>query len=171
MQHNSKLNTVLLIIIVLLLVGVMISLNGNKTKTVSEEQIKQDSPVVTEPKRTPTPTPQPIPTPIPAPKNNKNVFLGQQFTLKENEVVSVNSTDLTITVTGFSYSPCPAGSMCNWSGIGIYTEFKLNGQTKTELYQGPKLSGDIYYKEFSGYKIGLVNTDYKTYADFIVTKI
>jgi hypothetical protein len=93
------------------------------------------------------------------------VDFGAAFTLKKNSRVYFNSSDEYLELTGFYYEPCPENAQCSWSGLDYYYKFYANGKTytKAEILQNPLAN--------TPYTIMLTDSDYKTYATFVVTKI
>src|SRR3989344_8273333 len=112
-----------------------------------------------EPSPAPTPTPEP-PTPTtPEPEKTKlTVSLGQQFTLRKNQVATVASTGLEIEIIQFYNSPCPSGSQCIWSGVGLGFEYRFNGEVKK----------GIDMAQVFGHQVTIVKTDHDTYANLVV---
>ena len=95
-------------------------------------------------------------------KNNTlSVSLGQKFTLKKEQVAKIANTGLEVEIKAFYNNPCPDGSECFWSGIGIEFEYRLNGQIE---------KGVDLVKAF-GYQTTIVETDNETYADLFVEKV
>ena len=88
-----------------------------------------------------------------------SVSLGQQFTLHQNESVSIGNTGLEIKITKFYNEPCTG--QCIWSGVGIEFEYLLNGQVKH----------GINLVQAFGYKTTIVETDNGSYAKLIVNVI
>jgi hypothetical protein len=91
---------------------------------------------------------------------SQDVKLGEEFTLRENQSITIAPDGLGVKVTDFIYSPCPVGAVCIWSGLGIGLEYRLNNQTE---------SGVNLLSAF-GYQTEIVDTDYQTYARLRVTK-
>ena len=118
---------------------------------------------VLSPQTTTSPTPTPTPTPTTNPGSNIiTVPLGQEFTLKKGQVAKIaNTSGLEIEIRQFFNSPCPAGSQCVWSGVGVAFEARLNGDV---------MKGRDALDAF-GFHITVAKTDYETYADFTVARM
>lgn len=90
----------------------------------------------------------------------KLVNLGEEFTLKKGEAAKIRGLNVTLTVTGFIYSPCPEGSQCFWSGLAVEYELSVNG--------------NIYKSSFGNlpseapYRVFIKDSDYKTYATLVI---
>ena len=96
------------------------------------------------------------------PKNNTvSVSLGQQFTLKKDQVAKIVDTSLEVEITAFYNSPCPTGVQCIWSGVGIGFEYRFNGQAQN----------GINLVQVFGYQTTIVGTNHETYANLIVEKM
>ena len=121
----------------------------------------------TSPLPTPTPTP-PISTsttPTQTPTTNSGsstitVSLGQEFTLKKGETARVKGLNVFLKVKDFIYSPCPKGSQCIWSGLAVVYEISVDGKVYNASMGNPppEVPYDVFVK----------NTDYKTYATFVI---
>lgn len=83
-----------------------------------------------------------------------SVRVGDEFTLKENQGVSLEGTGFELKILRFFNSPCPPDVECVWSGVGIAFEYRYNGQIKR---------GINLVKAF-GYKTIIIRSDYKSYA-------
>lgn len=123
----------------------------------------------TSPVPTPTPT-SPTSTPstqtqTPTTDSNSSaivVSLGQEFTLKKGETARVKGLNVFLKVKDFIYSPCPKGSQCIWSGLAVVYELTVDGKA----YNAPM--GNLPPE--TPYNVLVKNTDYKTYATFIIEK-
>lgn len=82
------------------------------------------------------------------------IELGAEFTLHKNESAVVQNIGYKITVTNFFNSPCPDGSQCLWSGVGVTLKHSLKGEVKE----------GIDMTEAFGYKTTIIDTDHETYA-------
>ncbi len=113
-----------------------------------------------------TATPSPVirhsPTPSPAKSKIISVSLDKPFTLKKGQIAQVTGSGIEIEITQFYNSPCPKGVQCFWSGVGLFIEYRLNGQVQ----KGMNLT------EAFGYRTSILKTDHQTYADLVYgTKI
>ena len=95
--------------------------------------------------------------------NMITVSLGQEFTLKRGETARVNNLNVFLKVKDFIHSPCPKGSQCIWSGLAVVYELIVDGK----IYNAPM--GNLPSE--TPYNVLIKNTDYKTYATFIIEKL
>ena len=114
---------------------------------------------------TPTPgekTPD-IPQNQPVPSENTALYvqLEEEFTLYENQPATIIEEDYSIKITNFFNSPCPQGSQCIWSGVGIAFEHARAGDVKSGI--------DLV--EAFGYQTTILDTDHETYARLKVSRI
>ena len=85
--------------------------------------------------------------------------LGEPFTLRKGQSANIQDEDnsIKIILRDFINSPCPKGAYCIWSGQAVLFDFWLNGKKyDSYTYNTP-------------YNVGGAGTDFKTYANFIVT--
>ena len=124
---------------------------------------------ITSPAPTPTPTPQTststasTQTPTANPDSKAiAVSLGQEFTLKKGETARVKDLNIFFKVKYFIYSPCPKGSQCIWSGLAVVYDLTVDGKVYNASIGNlpPEVLYDVIVKE----------TDYKTYATFVINK-
>lgn len=85
----------------------------------------------------------------------KNVSLGEEFRLKKGEAAKLKDRNVTLKITEFIYSPCPANAECVWSGLAVKYELTVDG---INYSKDTKTSYDVVETE----------SDYKTYANFII---
>ncbi len=85
----------------------------------------------------------------------KNISLGEEFRLKKGETAKLKGRKVTLKITDFIHSPCPANAECVWSGLDVKYELTVN---------------DISYSKDTktGYDVVETKSDYKTYANFII---
>ena len=163
-NNNKGIVPILIIIVLLIIVGAgFFAQNQARNKKINPPVVvpeEKEEPTKEENKKSPVVT-----------KSDKEINLGDEFTLGKNEMVKINNTGLEIKIVKFYNSPCPVGSQCIWSGMGIDFECYLNGQLEgTELMQGPF---SYYQRKIfkTGYQMKIIKTDYETYANLIITKI
>ena len=89
------------------------------------------------------------------------VGLEEYFTLREGQFALVTGEDLLVGIAGFIYSPCPEDVQCIWSGLGVELEYRYKGQVEK----------GINLTQAFGYQVEIVDTDYQTFTDLIVTKL
>jgi len=87
------------------------------------------------------------------------VSLGENFTLKKNQVAKIGNTGLEVKIVEFYNKACE--SECIRSGAGIDFEYYFNN----EIQKG------INLVQAFGYQVKIVMTDYKIYATLSVDKI
>ncbi len=113
-----------------------------------------------------TPTPSIAPTQSPEPTTASagsiTVSLGEKFTLKKGGIARVKDRDATLQLKDFIYSPCPKNVQCIWSGLAVIYELTVNGKTYDSSFGNPP--------QGAPYDVSVVESDYKTYATFIITK-
>lgn len=95
-------------------------------------------------------------------KSGSSVELGSSFTLRKGEEVRVKDTDASVRLVELIYSPCPQGAQCIWSGLGVKFELVVGNKTYSSSLDG-FLSG-------APYDVRIVETDYQTFARFLVTR-
>ena len=103
----------------------------------------------------------PTHTPTPPTTASSTAALGEQFTLGKDQSAKITGTDLSVKVTAFYNSACPANAVCFWSGIGVGLEYTFKGEVKNGI--------DLV--QAFGYQTKIINTDYKTFATLMVEKI
>ncbi|MBU0569700.1 hypothetical protein KKB40_02870 [Patescibacteria group bacterium] len=104
----------------------------------------------------------PIPTPTDLGARAITVSLGEEFTLKKGGTARLGNLDVFLKVKDFIYSPCPKGSQCVWSGLAVVYELTVD----RKVYDAPL--GNLPPE--APYNVLVKNTDYKTYADFVIEK-
>ena len=117
------------------------------------------------PAHTPTPptsTPAITETPTNTATNTITILLGEEFTLKKGETARVKGLNVFLKIKDFIYSPCPKDSKCIWDGLAVVYEISLDGKVYYASIGNPppEVPYDVFVK----------NTDYKTYATFIINK-
>jgi len=103
-------------------------------------------------------------TPETLPKENKpgGNILGQPVTLKKGETAVFEGGRVSLKVLDFYYQPCPEGAQCFWSGLDVYYELVVDGKTYIHNTPGTGINAP--------YEVNLKDSDYKTYATFVVSK-
>ncbi len=79
---------------------------------------------------------------------------GSEVVLRPGAFARVRGSDVVFRVDGFVDSPCPDGAACFWSGRSVETSWYRSGRAV-------RLSGG---GEAFGYRMDLLDTDWKTYA-------
>lgn len=102
-----------------------------------------------------------VPTLIPG-LGTKTVSLGEEFLLKKGQTAQLQGLDVSLTVTGFINSPCPAGTQCFWSGQAVSYKLKADGQTYT--------ASAGHLPPGAPYDVKITKSDYQTYATFFISK-
>lgn len=59
-----------------------------------------------------------------------NFELDKEFWMKKDQTGRLRAEDLGIKLTGITYSPCPEGVMCVWSGLGANIEVNKGTESK-----------------------------------------
>jgi len=95
-------------------------------------------------------------------KEVKIVNFGEEFTLFKGESAQINELNVSLKLNDFIYSPCPKGVMCVWSGLAVVYELNVNGT----IYVAP----ESYLPQETPYNVFINNTDYKTFATFVIDK-
>lgn len=98
-------------------------------------------------------------------QSNKGTFsvsLGEKFRMGKGETAQLDNLDVYLKITDFINSPCPSDSVCIWSGLAVVYELSVDGK-KYEASTGS------LGKE-SPYQVSVEDSDYESYADFIITK-
>ncbi len=97
------------------------------------------------------------------PQSNKTQYvqLDNSFILNKNQKAVISEENLEVKITHFVNSPCPKGSQCVWSGLGITFEYSYNGKTESGLN----------LTQAFGYEVKVIDTDYETFAKIKVNKI
>ena len=106
----------------------------------------------------------PTPTPPPTGSDTRviTVSLGEEFTLKKGETARVKDLNVFLKLKDFIYSPCPKGARCIWSGLAVVYELTVDGKVYSAPMGNPSPE--------TPYNVLVKNTDYKTYATFIIEK-
>jgi len=90
------------------------------------------------------------------------VDLGKEFTLVENQSAIIKELNVSLKIKYFVYSPCPEGVNCIWSGLEVGYELTVDGRTyDSHLSSLPPESP---------YEVFVKDTDFQTYATFIIDK-
>ena len=79
---------------------------------------------------------------------------GVETSLRPGVLARVAGSDVLFRVTAFVDSPCPAGAWCFWSGQSVEAAWYRAGQARRAVDGG----------EAFGYRLQIVESDYKTYA-------
>lgn len=79
---------------------------------------------------------------------------GQEISLRKGAVVRVRGSDVALRVEDFIDSPCPSGAFCFWRGQAV----------ETAWYKGGRVNRTTDGGEAFGYRLEIVDTDYKTFA-------
>lgn len=87
---------------------------------------------------------------------------GEKFTLKKGETAKVRGLNVTLTITNFIYSPCPEDTQCFWNGLAVDYELTVDGK----IYKSTV--GNLPSE--APYQIFMKESDYKTYAVFVIDK-
>lgn len=166
MQHNSKINTILLIILIVL-VGFSlwkiytikdkdISLGRSSTDVLSEKNNSEPKFPIKDAESNPS-------------KELQKISLGQEFNIKHGEQVIISdSYGATFKLTGFYNNPCPTNAMCIWSGLDIFYEIQLPvAQSIQKAQKFIKNQPQQNTTQFPFYVI-VKNSDYKTYASIVL---
>jgi hypothetical protein len=97
------------------------------------------------------------------PQNYETLYvsLEEEFVLHENQSAKIEDENYEIKITKFFNSPCPKGTQCIWSGIGVAFEY---------TYEGEVNKGTNLVQAF-GYQTTIIDTDYETYAKLKITKM
>ena len=95
-----------------------------------------------------------------SPQNDSSVRLGEEFTLKESQRITLEGTGFELQILRFFNNPCPPNVECVWSGVGIEFEYKYRGQVKR---------GINLVRAF-GYKTTIIRSDYESYAVLMITR-
>jgi len=86
----------------------------------------------------------------------QSVNLNEEFVLKKGEKATIIDKKIYLKVEDFIYSPAPAGTQSIWSGLDVKYELNVDGKSFENSY-------------YSNYNVIIVESDYKTYAKFIIT--
>lgn len=95
--------------------------------------------------------------------NCRRTTLDEATALKQGEVAFAYGPNTYLKVKSFINSPCPQGANCIWSGLGVNSELYVDGKITTSVAGYAK-------SETNPYEIILKDSDYKTYATFIIKK-
>src|SRR3989338_7942198 len=92
-------------------------------------------------------------------QKNLTVSLGDNFNLKKDQSANIQdgSNSIGILLRDFTYSPCPKGANCFWSGLAVWYNLSINGKDYGS------------YSWNTPYNVNIIKTDYKTYAEFIIS--
>lgn len=90
------------------------------------------------------------------------VNLGEEFTLVKDQSAIIKELNVSLKIKDFIYSPCPKGLQCVWSGLAVFYELTVDGKIYGAS-RGDLLSG-------TPYDVFVKDTDYKTYATFVIDK-
>lgn len=96
----------------------------------------------------------------------REVGAGEEFTLKQGESVKLKDVDLTLTVTGFEYSPCPEGAQCIWSGLAVNYDLNVGGfiySSAGSTTESEPIPADLPLE------VLVKDSDYQTYAIMTMT--
>lgn len=93
--------------------------------------------------------------------NNITVNLGESVTLHQNQTIQIKNKNVSVKITNFINDTCPSGAECIWSGQSVEYEIDANGHKYTAT--------SLSKTNDSNYDIETVKSDYKTYADIIIT--
>lgn len=88
--------------------------------------------------------------------------LGENFSIYQGETAQVKNEKVSLTLTGFINSPCPAGTQCIWSGQQVHYELDVDGK---KYGIGKNLS-----LENSPYTVAIVESDYEKSAVMKIEK-
>ena len=91
----------------------------------------------------------------------KKISLKEEIELKKGETVQLKGENVFITIKDFTYSPAPAGTMSDWSGLAVIYQIEINGVKYETDYMGNFQTGDY---EKIPYYVLIINSDYKTFA-------
>jgi len=91
---------------------------------------------------------------------DKSVSLNKEVILKQGVTVKIERENLEMKILKFIDSSCPPNVQCIWVGKAIVFEYKYNNEIKS----------GVNLVEAFGYKIDIIDTDYKTFAKLNVTK-
>lgn len=86
--------------------------------------------------------------------------LGESFRLTKGDSATIKGTELTIKVTGFINSPCPENAVCVWSGQAVEYDVTYKNELLPNNFDRNTLPYNIHWP----------TSDYKTWAEFTVTK-
>ncbi len=90
------------------------------------------------------------------------VELGENFSIYQDETSQLKNEKVSLTLTGFINSPCPAGTQCIWSGQQVQYELDVDGE---KYGIGKNLS-----LENSPYTVAIVESDYEKSAVMKIEK-
>lgn len=97
--------------------------------------------------------------------SSKTVHLGQEFTLKKNQVAHLSGANVSLKITKFIYEPCKPGEYCLTSGLGVVYTLTVDNREYESGAAGDQLSEAPYSVTLNPEK-----TDYKTHATFVINK-
>lgn len=83
-------------------------------------------------------------------------LLGQKITLRKGQELHLVNRDVSVKINRFINSPCPKGAMCLKPDGTVSFDVTVNGK----LYKNE----GRYFNRKSGYFIGDIKSDYKTYV-------
>lgn len=87
------------------------------------------------------------------------VLLGQEFTLKKDEVAHVKGLNVSLKLNYFENYPPPKGQLSDWSGLAVHYDLIVNGKV---------YSSHLNKVREAPYDVVVKDTDYITYATFII---
>lgn len=86
-----------------------------------------------------------------------NISFGEKFSLEKGDIAYLRDINAELYLKGFTYSPCPEGMQCVWSGLAVHYEFRVNGKIYTDA---EPLS--------IPYEIEVGKSDFKSFSEFTV---
>jgi hypothetical protein len=92
--------------------------------------------------------------------------LGEKFRVGESHFTKIEEEGLESRILEFVYSPCLEDTYCIWSGTRVDIEFTKDNEI---VYKGFELEEDFRF--IFDYKVTMLETDYKTYADLKVERV
>ncbi|MCX6752740.1 MAG: hypothetical protein NTW62_00090 [Candidatus Nomurabacteria bacterium] len=168
---GSKLNTILLFILIVLSVFAIKIMLRNEAmylpilvKDIKEDKISIPAKIISIPKPDTT-----APASI-----TQTVKIGEEFTIKKGEKVSVSDAYRgDFTLTNFYYHPCPPNAACIWSGLDIFYQIhfpeikNISGvvQQQEQFFLKDK---PLQNMTDTPYRVTIKDSDYKTYAKIVL---
>ena len=74
--------------------------------------------------------------------------LNERFWLKDQQTAHIESEDLTIKLTKVTFAPCPNGTKCIWSGVGVAVAVTKDGEKDEIFIPGENPREIIFEYEF-----------------------